>query len=56
MPFIPNPDPEKNKYKPPCTSPEHNPPGMIVLPPGEHVWQCPSCGEITKFTVSGVTC
>lgn len=45
MPFI--------KYEQPkiCTSPEHDPPTMIVLPPGEHTYQCPSCGKITTFTV-----
>ncbi len=28
-----------------CTNPEHNPPTMIVLPPGSHVWVCPACGH-----------
>ncbi len=36
-----------------CTNPEHNPPTMIVLPPGKHTYQCPSCGKITEFTVQG---
>ena len=26
-----------------CQHPEHDPPGMIVLPPGTHEWQCPKC-------------
>ena len=27
-----------------CTHPEHDPPGMIVLEPGTHVYECPRCG------------
>jgi hypothetical protein len=38
-----------------CISTEHNPPSMIVLPAGEHTWQCPACGATTTFTVHGVT-
>ena len=47
MPFIKHKPPPK----PPCRSPEHNPPAMIVLPPGTHTWQCPCCGETVTFTV-----
>lgn len=33
-----------------CTSPEHDPPGMIVLEPGIYEYTCPRCGE-TKTVV-----
>lgn len=38
---------DDNKWEPkyPCTDPEHNPPGMIVLEPGTYEYTCPSCGE-----------
>ena len=52
MPFIGHEPPPP----PPCRSPEHGPPNMMVLPPGAHTWQCPMCGYITKFTVSGTYC
>lgn len=34
-------------YKTPkkCRHPEHDPPSMIVLSPGEYEHTCPSCGE-----------
>ena len=51
MPFIKHTPPPK-----PCLSPEHNPPGMIVLPPGEHLYRCPSCGTETTIYVPQVTC
>lgn len=51
MPFI-----DFQPDKPLCNSPEHNPPGLIVLQPGWHTWQCPQCGEIIRFHVAGVTC
>lgn len=35
----------------PCLSPEHNPPGMIVLEPGVYRHTCPSCGYTFEFTV-----
>lgn len=45
MPFIPQ-EPEKSYPAPnPCMHPEHNPPNMMVLPPGVHVWRCPACGQ-----------
>lgn len=34
-----------------CRHPEHNPPGMIVLPPGAYEHECPGCGAKTVFTV-----
>lgn len=51
MPFIKHEPPQRS-----CTSPEHNPPTMIVLPPGQHTYQCPACGQITEFYVGEVTC
>lgn len=42
--------------KTPCMSPEHNPPNMIVLPPGVYRHTCPSCGNTVTFTVGGSTC
>lgn len=49
MPFI-SYEPLPNSMQP-CTHPEHNPPGMIVLTPGTYTYQCPACGQITTFTV-----
>jgi len=34
-----------------CTSPEHNPPNMIVLSPGEYEYTCPKCGHTQRFFV-----
>ena len=28
-----------------CRHPEHNPPGHIVLPPGQYEHECPKCHE-----------
>ena len=34
-----------------CFHPEHNPPGMIVIPSGhELVHTCPACGHVTTIT------
>lgn len=43
-------------HKPPCLNPEHNPPGNIVLEPGDYEHTCPSCGKKTEFSVPLVTC
>lgn len=41
----------------PCTSPEHNPPSMIVIPPGSKlVHTCPRCGEVTTIRPNIVIC
>jgi hypothetical protein len=40
----------------PCPHPEHNPPNMILLPPGVYEHTCPACGKKAKFTVDRVTC
>lgn len=34
-----------------CRNPEHNPPSMIVLPPGVYEHTCPGCGHVTRFVV-----
>jgi len=40
-----------------CLSPDHNPPTMIVLPPGKYIHKCPDCGKTTTlFTVPQVIC
>lgn len=38
-----------------CTSPEHDPPSMIYLTPGEYEYTCPRCGRTITFTVQGHT-
>lgn len=44
MPFVPLTPEEKERYKPPCNHPEHDPPGMIVIHhPCKYV--CPACGR-----------
>lgn len=35
----------------PCLDPEHNPPTMIVLEPGEYEYECPRCGHKQRFIV-----
>lgn len=51
MPFV-----EYVPFKELCRSPEHTPPGHVVLPAGMHTWSCPSCGQHTTFFVPKVTC
>ncbi len=44
MPFVPLTPEEQERWKPPCTDPEHNPPShMVFMSPGK--WVCPSCGK-----------
>jgi hypothetical protein len=38
-----------------CRNPEHDPPGMIVLPAGTHIYECPECGKTTRVFVPEVT-
>ncbi len=53
MPFIEHiPLPLKKEDS--CQNPEHNPPTMIVLPAGQHTYQCPECGKIQTLTVMGI--
>jgi hypothetical protein len=40
----------------PCLHPEHNPPGMIVLPSGVYEHTCPGCGNKITFTVNNPIC
>ena len=35
----------------PCSHPSHDPPNMIVLPPGIYEHTCPACGYRVEFTV-----
>ncbi len=39
--------------RPRCTDPQHNPPTMIVLPPGKHEWECPACHHTQVVIVQG---
>lgn len=41
---------------PPCLNPGHNPPNMIVLPPGTYRHTCPGCGRSVTFSVPRVIC
>jgi hypothetical protein len=40
----------------PCRHPAHNPPTMIVLPPGKYEYTCPGCGHAVTFIVQGFSC
>ncbi len=37
-----------------CRDPEHNPPSMMVYPPGVYEHTCPRCEEKKTFTVRPV--
>lgn len=37
----------------PCFDLEHKPPMHMVYEPGTYEYTCPSCGEVTRFTVDG---
>lgn len=57
MPFRPlKPEEQKTWIKPECRDPQHNPPGMIVLPPGLHIWVCPKCGKETSVFIPEIRC
>jgi len=57
MPFRPLTDEEKKMWnKPKCISNEHNPPGMIVLSPGTHIWVCPCCKKETRIEIQHKFC
>ena len=34
-----------------CLHREHKPPGMIMLPAGTHIYECPACKEKTRIVV-----
>lgn len=55
MPFRPLKPNEKPWDLEVCKDPEHFPPSMIVLPPGLHIWVCPSCGHEMPITVRNMT-
>jgi hypothetical protein len=38
--------------RPACAHPDHSPPSMIVLPPGQYEHTCPACGSYVQFFVS----
>jgi hypothetical protein len=54
MPFIPS-EPSVKNWLNACSHREHNPPGMIVLKPGRHVWECPGCHAQQTIIVREVT-
>lgn len=56
MPFLPRTEDLIEGWKKFCRHPEHNLPGMIVLPAGLHTWQCPGCGHQTTFRINAVIC
>ncbi len=37
-----------------CTHPEHNPPSHIVLEPGTHYYECPSCQKETILVINPI--
>lgn len=53
MPFVPLTPEEQKQYKPPCISPEHNPPShMVITEPMK--WRCPACGAEVMVYPSSV--
>jgi len=38
-------------YRKICRNPSHDPPNMIVLPPGIYEHECPGCGHKQTFVV-----
>lgn len=55
MPFVHYEKPSNQWSPPPCRSPEHNPPGNIVLRPGTHTWKCPKCEREQTIVVNEVS-
>ena len=51
MPF--EPLTPKEQFKPPCSHPQHNPPGMIVITKPMK-WRCPGCGHTIIIRPSNV--
>jgi hypothetical protein len=54
MPTRRLPDPPASSKDRPCFHPEHNPPGMMVFPPGRYEHECPGCGRKIQFQVAGL--
>lgn len=48
MPFV-NFTPVKKQDR--CESIAHDPPGLILLAPGQHIYECPDCGKKTVVNV-----
>jgi len=40
-------------YRKICRNPSHDPPNMIVLPPGIYEHECPGCGQFATLTDKG---
>lgn len=53
MPFIAYHPANEKEF---CRHPEHHPPASIVLRPGWHTWECPSCKEQTTIQVEPRFC
>lgn len=47
---------EKPDEPRPCISREHEPPGNIVLQPGDYEYECPACGKVTYIHVPEIWC
>jgi len=54
MPFRSLKESEKPKELYICQSREHNPPNMIKLEPGLHIWVCSVCGKESRIFVPGL--
>jgi len=40
-----------------CLHPEHNPPGLICVPPGQSIQHtCPACGQTNTLTSNEAWC
>lgn len=52
MPFVDHAPPPPAA----CKDPRHDPPGLIVLPAGQHVWECPRCKHKQIIYVRTTTC
>lgn len=42
---------EPNDGEKKCMDPEHNVPQFMVFEPGTYEHECPSCGNIIRFTI-----
>ncbi len=46
-----NPVPSAFDWTAVCRNPDHDPPRMIVLAPGQYEHTCPACGRVVRFTI-----